>query len=284
MKKNQHCTLSPSVERQGCQVLPRWLKTTVLIGCLGGCLGSPQVARTQPVETLWQEGVRLEKRNENAEALEYFIKILQHDPNHLGALCKASRLYSRIGGRPGIKSEKKENVLKAKTLACEAIQKDNNNTEAHFQYIVALGLLAEMADNTRDKLENARVIKKEAETVLSIDSNYAAVYYVLGKWNAALSGLNWLEQFIAQTLLGGIPGGASYPEALRDFQHAIDLQPDCILFYYGMAKTLADHNEHEEALKVLGEALLLPILEPDDQIRKENCNRLVKQIKKIRKL
>lgn len=273
MKTSQHSGLPYSHGRH----FP-WLTNWVFRMWVGVCLVSCQTGQCQPVETLWQEGVRLERRNEDAPALDYFMKILQHHPNHVGALCKASRLYSRIGGRSEIKSEKKEKVLKAKTLACEAIRADGQNTDAHFQYIVALGLLSEMADNPKDKLENARVIKKEADTVLRLDSNYAGVYYVLGKWHAALSRLNWFEQFIGHTLLGGIPSGASYPQALRSFQRAIDLQPDCILFYFGMAKTLADHGQYEAALMKLEEALLLPILEPDDQIRKENCKQLVKQI------
>ena len=245
---------------------------------VGVCLLSAQPGKTQSLEALWQDGVCLEKRNEDARALPYFTKILQYNPRHIGALCKASMLHSRFGGRPGIRSERKENVLKAKTFAFEAIQIDTVNIDAHFLYIVALGLLSEMADNPKDKLENARIIKKEAEIVLRLDPNHAAVYYVLGKWNDALSQLNWIEQFLSRILLGGIPAGASYPEALRNFQHAIDLRPDCILFYYGMAKTLAGHGQRAEALKKLEEALSLPLLEPDDQLRRENCKRLVGQI------
>ena len=274
MKTHQHNSLPFS------QIHFRLLRGWAFGAWLGVWVISSQPLQAQPVETLWQEGIRLEKRNEDVPALEYFMKILQHNPDHLGALCKASRLYSRIGGRSEIQSEKKELMLKAKTLACEAIHTDNQSADAHFQYVLALGMLSELADNPKDKLESARIIKSEAETILRLDSNYAGVYYVLGKWNAALSGLNWFERFIGHTLLGGIPPGASYDEALRLFQHAIDLQPDCILFYYGLAKTLADHGQNEEAMKNLDKALLLPILEPDDQIRKERCKRLVTEITK----
>jgi len=247
MKKYQQNRLPASIGMRVSQILFRMMNALVIRVWIGVWLVSSQMLQAQPDETLWQEGVRLEKRNEDAPALEYFMKILQNNPAHLGALCKASKLYSRIGGRTEIKSEKKENVLKAKALACEAIHIDNQNTEAHFQYMIAMGLLSEMAENPKDKLENARVIKKEAETVIRLDSNIAGVYYVLGKWNAALSGLNWFERFIGNTLLGGIPPEASYPEALRLFQHAINLQPDCILFYYGMAKAMADHGQYAEA-------------------------------------
>jgi tetratricopeptide (TPR) repeat protein len=280
MKTHQHNSLPSFNARPIYQIHFRWLKGWAFSAWLGLWVISSQPLQAQPVETLWLEGIRLEKRNEDVLALEYFMRILQSNPGHPGALCKASKLYSRLGGRSEIKSEKKEMMLKAKSLACEAIHTDNQNADAHFQYILALGMLSEIADNPKDKLESARIIKNEAEIILLLDSNNAGAYYVLGKWNAALSGLNWFERFIGQTLLGGIPPGASYAEALRLFQHAIDLQPGCILFYYGMAKTLADHGQNEEAMKNLEKALLLPMLEPDDQIRKEKCKRLVAQIRK----
>lgn len=280
MKTHRHNSLLPSIGRLIYQIHFRLMKGLVFSAWVGVWVISSLPMQAQSVETLWEEGIRLEKRNEDVPALEYFMKILQSNPAHLGALCKASKLYSRLGGRSEIKSEKKELMIKAKTLACEAIQTDNQNVDAHFQFILALGMLSEMADNPKDKLESARIIKNEAETILLLDSNNAGAYYVLGKWNAALSGLNWFERFIGQTLLGGIPPGASYTEALRLFQHAIDLQPGCILFYYGIAKTLADHGQNDEAMKNLEMALSLPNLEPDDQIRKENCKRLVTQIRK----
>ena len=280
MKTHPHNCLLSFKGRLISQIHCWLLKGWVFGAWLGVWMISSQALQAQPVETLWQEGIRLEKRNEDVPALEYFMKVLQINPAHLGALCKASKLYSRLGGRSEIKSEKKELMLKAKALACEAIHTDNQNADAHFQYLLALGMLSEIADNPKDKLESARIIRNEAETILLLDSNNAGAYYVLGKWNAALSGLNWFERFIGQTLLGGIPPGASYTEALRLFQHAIDLQPGCIMFYYGMAKTLADHGQNEDAMKNLEKALLLPILEPDDLIRKEKCKRLISQIRK----
>src|SRR5258706_9544407 len=121
MKTHQHNSLPSFNVRPISQIHFRLLKGWAFTAWLGLWVISPQPLPAQPVETLWQEGIRLEKRNEDVPALEYFMRILQSSPGHLGALCKASRLYSRLGGRSEIKSEKKEMMLKAKTLACEAI-------------------------------------------------------------------------------------------------------------------------------------------------------------------
>ena len=55
-----------------------------------------------------------------------------------------------------------------------------------------------------------------------------------------------------------------------------------ILFYYGLSKALADRGQKEMALKTLEQALLLLSLGPDDEIRKENCRRLIHQLKSPR--
>src|SRR5258706_2162418 len=166
MKTHQLKSLQTSTGMHISQIHFQWANAWVFTVWVGVGMISSQTSQAQPVEDLWQEGVRLEKRNEDVQALEYFMKILEHNPAHPGALCKASKLYSRLGGRSKIRSEKKEMILKARTLASEAIHTDNQNPDAHFQYILALGLLSEMADNPKDKLESARIIKKEAETVL----------------------------------------------------------------------------------------------------------------------
>ena len=246
-------------------------QSLISVICCCICLASVPYVHCQSVQDIWNEGMRFEEKFQDAEALECFMKILARNPGHFGSLCQASKLSSRLGARTDNLSEKKKKVLFAKDLACRAMSADQLNADAHFHYMVALGLVAEMADNPVEKLENARIIKREAEVILRLDSNYAAVYYILCKWHAALSGLSWVERLIANTVLGGIPEGASYTESLLCFQRAINLRPDYILFYYGLSKTLAGHGQQEMALKTLEQALLLPALELDDEIRKEDC-------------
>ena len=256
-------------------------KNSSLISVIGFwiCLTSALNAYCQSAQDLWNEGMRFEEKFQDAEALRCFMKILERYPGHSGALCHASKLSAQLGGRLDNLMEKKKKVMFAKDLACRAMAADQLNADAHFHYIVALGLMAEMADSPVEKLENARIIKREAEFILRLDSNYAGVYYILGKWHAAISGLRWVDRLIIKALLGGLPEGASYNESILSFQRAVRLRPDYILFYYGLSKALADHGQNEVALKTLEQALLLPSLEPDDEIRKENCKRLIHLLK-----
>ncbi len=236
-------------------------------------------ARFQGVDSLWRSAEAYEARYDDELALECVLKVLDITPDNGEALIEASRLYSRLGGREQDEEEKKEKVMTAKSLALRAIALDTNRVEAHFQLIVALGMLSEMAKNPGEKLEHARLIRQECARVLRRDCDHAGTHYIMGKWHHGLSRLSWFERLIVEAIFGGVPAEASSSEAYRFFKRAIDLQPDYILFRYGLATMLADTGRPEEAIEVLEQALLLPDAEPDDAIRKANCRRLLNRVR-----
>jgi regulator of microtubule dynamics protein 3 len=216
-----------------------------------------------------------ENRFDDPRALSFYRKILLRNPNDVDALIKTSRLYARIGGRKLKGASKKEDIRKAELYALRSIELAPHNVEARFNYIIAMGLLSEMAANPRAKLENARIIKRESDLVLALQPNHAGVHYVLGKWHQSISALSWMERLACDALFGGVPEGASSQEAMRNFERAIELYPDFILFHIGLAKFLAEQKRHAESVDVLKRALSMRELEPDDIIRKENCRRLL---------
>jgi regulator of microtubule dynamics protein 3 len=235
-------------------------------------------AAVQPHDSLWIKAIMLEHRFDDARALECYLAILEKEPANIEALVKASRLYCRIGGRKPKGTSKKQDIGNARTLALQALKLSPNHVEARFQYIISMGLLAESADSPREKLENAKIIRREADIVLSIDSNHAGVYYVLGKWHQSISSLTWIERLACDALFGGVPDGASYSDAYKNLQRAIELKPEFILFRLGLAKLYYHQGRYPEAIQTLHAALRLPELDLDDAKRKENCKKLLLEI------
>ena len=226
-----------------------------------------------------EEGVRLEKEFKIEEALKKFELVLKTNPNHIQALIHASRTASNIGGHFTDDAERKPKLLQAEAYSLRAIRLDPVSTDAHFSLILTLGLQAESAGSPREKLKNAKSIRTEAETILKIDSSYALAYFVLGKWHQELYKLNWFEKFACELFFGGLPEGISIDKAVNNFQRALQLDPENILFMYGQAIALQYEGRKLEAIQLLEKALKMPLREPDDLQRKEKCVILLRELK-----
>lgn len=147
-------------------------------------------------QDMFTQGLVLEKSFQVNAALEKYEAFLKNNPNHVGALTHASRIYSNIGGRmkEDLLELKKKNLAKAKDLGFKAVALDPQDKEARLAYVISLGLLSEVAGSPREKIRDAKIIYEQANAILAIDSTFSAAYFVLGKWHFELAKLNWMEQ------------------------------------------------------------------------------------------
>lgn len=229
---------------------------------------------------LFSEGLILEKDFKVEAALQKYELFIKSHPHHAQALTHASRMLSNIGGRLPLdtKEEKQNYYARAKAYAVRAIALNNNDTETHLAYIIAIGLLTEVAGSPREKIQDAKTIYSEAETLLKLDSTFAPAYFILGKWHFELARLTWIEQMACKLFFGGLPEGISMEAAIENFKKASILQPNTILFLYGEASACHYEGEDEKAIRLLKQALALPPKEPDDLPRKERCSQLLREI------
>jgi tetratricopeptide (TPR) repeat protein len=239
-------------------------------------------AIAQKADEYYREGIELETKFKVEEALEKFELAIKSNPRHGEAFMHASRMLSNIGGRlpKSARNEKQKYYNKAKQYAERALELIPNNPNAHLANIVALGLQSEIAINPHEKVRDARDIHQAAINILKIDSTFSEAYFVLGKWQYELSGLNWMELMACKIFFGGFPEAISYEAAYRYFMKAIQYKPNSILFLYGLASTQHALKDDKKALQTLNKALSLPLAEPDDIERKSRCEALLKQIVK----
>lgn len=214
------------------------------------------------------------------DSIEYStaLSALTKNPNDVEILLNLSKLETRLGGRLKPGHEKSKLLANAKVHALQAIRQSPNNVEAHFNFIIAIGLLSEDARSPKEKLRYARTIKAEADLILRLDSSHAGACFVLAKWNEALSSLNAAERLFWKLFFADVPPGASMDQALFYYRRAIALRPDFILFHYGLAHALASAGDRKAAARTLRHAMSLPVLEPDDVIRKDNCAALLEKL------
>jgi tetratricopeptide (TPR) repeat protein len=232
----------------------------------------------QTSEVTMTEGLGLEEEFKPAEALKKYEIVLKQNPDHIQALIRASRMMCNAAGRMVDKIEKGEKLAQAEVLAKRAVQLGPQIADAHFSLLVVLGLQSEIAPSPREKLKDAKLIHEEAQKIIEINPGYALAYYVLGKWHYELSSLTWVERVACDLFYGGLPQGVSMKESIKNFDKAIELDPDQIIILYGYALTLHYQGKDEDAKRVLQKAINLPLRDVDDPARKEKCKALLKKI------
>jgi len=233
----------------------------------------------QPATTIFNEGLQLEKNFNVEGALSKYQQAIALQPDYAPALTHASRMLTNIGGRLSMdrKTEKKNYYDQAKTYALKALSIDSTTVDTHLAYLVALGLLTEVAGSAGERVHDARVIKHEAETIIRIDSTFGAGYFVLGKWHLEASKLNWMERWACQLFFGGLPE-ASVEKAIDCLKKASRLEPNTILYLYGEASAYEYEGDKKTATQLLKKAIALPPKEPDDIQRKQRCEELLKTL------
>lgn len=207
------------------------------------------------------------------QALETYKDVLDRDSTQYEALWRTSFLYSRIGNRLEEESRKRAYFDKARHYAQKALDQQPDDAQSNFVMAVAMGRKALIA-GARERVAASRDIKKYAEKAIKADSTLAGAWHVLGRWHLKVANLNFIERMAANALFGGIPEGASEQKAVQYLRKAIKLEPRYILYHYDLARALDETGQDEEAVKVLGKALTLKPLTPDDPELLKKCRKL----------
>ena len=148
---------------------------------------------------------------------------------------RTSFIYSKIGVDQKTENLKQQWYTTAAYLGKRAVTQHPQNANAHYAYAVAMGRMTEFA-STKTKIDNAKLIKSEAELTIKLDSKNAGAYHILGRWHREIAGFNILERTMIKAIFGALPGG-TYEESIKYFERAILLEPLNGIHYYELAQT-----------------------------------------------
>jgi len=242
------------------------------------CTCSFLFINAQDIEVLLKEAARLEMvPNEKASFYKY-KEALKLSPSNITALNKCSELCSRIGQRELSNSKLRDEYYKWAIKYAEAALKiEPDNSEANCVMAIALGR-SSMTKNGRDKIDNAREIKKYLDAALKNDPHNFKAWHVLGRWQYEISNLNAVERGIVKVFYGGMPQ-VTLLQSISSFEKARSLRPEFILNYLEMAKAYKEDNQKTKAIAYLQLLIGLPIQTEDDAAIKEKANILLRNWK-----
>ena len=248
----------------------------VLLSVLLGFFALVHVS-AQDINALLKEGYRLEAVPNEKASFQKFKEVLKLQPTNIPALNKCSELCVRIGQRETNKKLRDDYYTAAKIYAETALKIDLNNSDANCAMAMALGR-SSMSKSGKEKINNAKEIKKYVDIALKNDSQNYKAWHVLGRWNYEVNNLNVLETTVVKLFYGGLPS-ASLKESIKAFEKVRALTPEFILNYYEMAKAYKENNNKNKAIAYINEMLTLPIHTEDDPAIKEKGRNLLKEWK-----
>ncbi len=232
-------------------------------------------AYAQDVAALIKEGNRLEAVPDEKGAFHKFKEVLKVNATNIYALNKCSELCSRIGQRETVNTKLRgEYYQAAKIYAQTALKVDPKNSEANCVMAIALGR-SSMSKSGRDKIENAKEVKKYVDAAIAGDAGNFKAWHVLGRWQYEISNLNSLERGIVKLFYGALPP-ATLKQSIASFEKARALRPEFLLNYYEMAKAYKDNENKAKAIACLQLLITLPNQTEDDPAIKTKAKALIK--------
>ncbi len=191
-----------------------------------------------------------------AEARASYLAGVQTSPGAFLALCRLSRSESELGElQKG--DEQRRTWSAAVEHARAAVKAAPDSGSGHVWLAVALGRQA-MREGAKTKLALSREIKSETDRALELDPSLGRAWHVLAVWNVKVASLNAMERMAANAVLGGVPKGASFENAERGFQKAIQLEPDYVNHRLEYGKLLRSLKRNTDARRELEKAVSLP--------------------------
>ncbi len=216
------------------------------------------------------------KNKKEKLALSYYKKAIAMDKKSDAAYAGASLMYSRIGNRQTAKSTKVSFFKAAKTHALVAVKLKPNSSFNNYVVSVAMGRMA-LISGSKAKVGASRDIKKYADKAVKLNPKNADAWTVLGKWNYAVSNLNFAEKAAANMLFGGLPNG-DIQKAIKCFEKARALQPTTVLNYLDLAKCYKQVKKNAKAKALIQKGLKLSNKTYDDAAHKKEMRTLLTKL------
>ncbi len=213
-------------------------------------------ALAQPPAADLERGDEYYARGDLADARAAYEAAVKAQPGSFAALCRLARTESELGEQA--EGDTRTRLVSSSVAhARAAVKAAPDSAQGHVWLAVTLGRQA-LKEGPKTRLALSREIKDEVDRAISLDPGIGRAYHVRAAWNRKIASLNFLERAAANTVLGGVPKGASMDNAVRDFQKAIELEPNYVNHRLELGRTYMDLKRWDDARRELEKAVSLP--------------------------
>lgn len=238
-------------------------------------------AAAQTVSDLVAAGVAdMDARNPVA-ALAAYQQALALDSTSYEANWRASIAAVDIGKQTpdSVKDPARDSLYRlAESYATRAVAANPEGADGYFALANAVGRTS-LTLGQKARVRRAGEIRTWALKAIELDPRLDGAYHVMGRWNAEIMRLSSFSRFFAKNFLGGaIFSQASWANAVKYMQEAIDIRPEFIYHHYDLALIYIDTKQWDLARQQLEAIPSLPLIDVMDPTWKEEAAALLTRI------
>jgi tetratricopeptide (TPR) repeat protein len=203
-----------------------------------------------------ERGDQLYARGQLKEAKQAYQAALPNDARGYASHWRLARVESELS-EESRGEDQRQLIASSVVHARAAVKAAPDSAQGHVWLAVTLGRQA-LKEGPKTRLALSREIKSEVDRAIALDPTIGRAYHVRAMWNRKLATLNFMERSVANTVLGGVPKGATMENAVRDLQKAVELEPGYINHRLELGRTYMMLKDHDQARRELEKAASLP--------------------------
>lgn len=215
-----------------------------------------------------------EKTFENEKALEKYLEAIKLSPKNYELYWRISRCYVDIGEHLPANTQEEKNkqeaiYKKAYLYADSAVKVNSKGSMGYTRRAIANGRIA-LFKGIWDNVSLVKQTKLDLDKAIELDPTNATAYYVLGRTHSKVSE----KSKIIRWPLG--LGWANMDDAIKNYEKAISLRPDFIMYRLDAARAYIELGDYQRARQHLTAIETLPTQdEDDDRFRREAAELLI---------
>lgn len=231
----------------------------------------------ESAEELIRKGDVLSDKLQDTEALKLYLPAEKLDPNNVHLLVHISKAYRHLMSDAPGREQKLVYGGIAAAYAERAVALAPKDPEAQLALAISYGKVLPLL-GSRQQFERSRQIKTAVDQALQLNPLNDLGWHILGRWYFNLASVGSIKRSLAQVVYGKVPP-ASYDDAVRCYQKAMELKPDRLMHYIELGCTYAEMGRKDEARKFITKGLGMAETEKDDP---ETKNKGRKALAKLR--
>jgi tetratricopeptide (TPR) repeat protein len=216
--------------------------------------------------------------------LRHYQAALAADSTSYEANWKAAQAIANVakqiqGNADSLKNRRDSLYAVGRVYAERAVRADSMGADGHYALAMVLGRLSR-TKSSKERVRYAKIIYDEAMRAIELNPNQDNAHHVLGAWNAEVKRLSGLQRFFAKTLFGGgFMGKATWDDAVRHLERAVEINPQHIYHRLELAEVYVDLGRYSKAREQLLVIPTLPDTDVQDAENKVEAAALLEDIK-----